>query len=399
MLGALLLVGALILLLVDVLTPAPRADVAALGPVVQTIPDAAVTAVLAVQFRDLSQKSHHWDGDDSWLVFLDEQNRPIGHVGGTGMLQGRIAAAGDTLAFAQPESFRIISGSRSPLELPHPNDYAVAASSSVAGSDREAFLWTGYGPAHGLRIGHQRQPTRVNRPGPVVAAGYCGDDYYLATGQGGADGGSRVVLERVSPGGDFEPVTSWAGSAPLAGGALPISCTDSRIRVPLHDDKDGRPASVDGHGSGVIGFREVEVTTGASRWVPAATPVIDDRLGTALSVAGGSAAAHVGADGVVTYLDRDDRLQRLDPAATRPFTGARLVRSESERLEAATLIDASRAVLAVTEHAGGADVPILATYDLATGDQLDRTRLDWLTGTALGPFGATVTDIAVLSRH
>lgn len=307
-LGALLLAGVLTLLLLDVAIPAPRADVAALGPAVQTIPDAAVTAMLVVQVRDLGQKPHDWDGDDSWLVFLDDAHRPVGHIGGAAMMQSRIAGAEGTLALAQPDSFQIISGHRPPITLPHPPDYAVAASSSVTGPDREAFLWTGYGPAHGLRIGPHHPPTRINRPGTVVATGYCGHDYYVATGSAGVGEYGEILLERASPGAEFVPVTSWGGSVPIDRG-LPISCTGPSVRVPLHDGNSDRRASTDGHGPGLLGFREVDVNTGVSRWIPASTSIIDRRLAETLSVAGGSASSHVSADGTVTYLDPAGHLQ------------------------------------------------------------------------------------------
>ncbi len=400
------LVTTLIILVVVPLGPTHHPDTSALGPAVETIPDEAATALLVSQVEDYASKSSSWRGDSAWLVFLDGDGRLLGHRGAAAMMQNRLARTGDTIALAQPESFLIMSRTSPPTTLPHPRDYAVSTASSTYSPTREAFLWTGYGPTAGLRIGADGGTQRLTRRGDIVAAGYCGDDYYLAAGTTAATSGapSRITLERAAPGRPFEPIASWIGRSPHDSG-VPITCTGSTIRVPLNDDCPGPTAASDSASSGVTGFREVDAATGESRWLPAATPVIDWALSDRMAGAPGSAISwHSGPDSAIgtatTYVDRSGALARLVPGVSTPDAAGMLGRADSVYLMAVTVGDGTRAVLAMQDESASGhivrDSTTLITYDLTTGAELARLSPDFLKGKALGPAGVNVSDIVLL---
>lgn len=394
-----------ITLVIVPLGPTHQPDTSALGPAVETIPAEAAIALLVSQVEDYASKSNSWRGDSAWLVFLDGDGRLLGHRGAAAMMQNRLARTGDTIALAQPESFLIMSRTSPPRTLPHPRDYAVSAASSTSSPTREAFLWTGYGPTAGLRVGTDGGTQPLNRPGDIVAAGYCGDDYYLAAGTTAVTSSApgRITLERAAPGRPFEPVASWVGRSPHDSG-VPITCAGSIIRVPLNDDNSGPTAGSDSASSGVTGFREVDAATGDSRWLPAATPVIDRMLSDRMAGAPGSAISwHSGAEpanATTTYVDRNGALARLVPGVSAPDAAGTLGPGDSVYLMSVTVGDGTRAVLAVEgKSASGSvvrDSTTLITYDLTTGTELARLTPDFLKGKALGPAGVAVSDIVLL---
>jgi hypothetical protein len=207
----------------------------------------------------------------SWLVFLDEQGNPIGHIQQLGAISSRIIPASTGIIFADRKSFFIVDH-KEITAIPHESALTVLDSLGSQEQSHDSFLWMDARIKDGkpysnivFRVNKNGENNITTLPGQLVLSNYCGNKYYailseyLNNDPSASD--EKYNLYEFTPV-SSQPilVSSWNENSHATGYEVTWQCkTLNKISILFS-------ANIAPEDRIVYGIRHIDVQTGKARW-------------------------------------------------------------------------------------------------------------------------------------